>query len=127
MGYYSGRTSFLSFRIEEVLWFLGEANTFQHNRMASLLCLTACYLSSMPSSVSKSIKPLISSLPGVELDRVDQMTEGFIENLLVSDGRWEHRHELGWVNNWRHSQRNPESPMSVLRLPDFRFIEGFFA
>jgi hypothetical protein len=84
-------------------------------------------LTSMPSSIPESLKGSISSLPGVKLDRVGQMAEVFVTNLVVPDGRWAHHRELGWINNWRHSQRNPESSMSLLREADFRFIEEFFA
>ena len=127
MGIYSGHTSLPAFRIEEALYILEKPDQLQQNRMRGLLCLTACYLSGRPSSIPESIKGSISSLPGVRLDRVEQMAEVIFENLVVPDGRWEHHHELGWVNNWRHSQRNPESAMSILRSPDFRFIQEFFA
>jgi hypothetical protein len=126
MGYYSGHTSLPAFRIEEALWFLEKPDHLQQNRMAGLLCLTGCYMSRLPPSIPESLEQSVSALPSVKPDRVEQMAEVMLGNLLVPDGRWEYHRELGWINNWRHSQRNPESSMSILRSLDFRFIEEFF-
>ena len=45
---------------------------------------------------------------------------------VVPDVRWRNDEHLGWINNWRYSQRNPSSEMSLLSPDDFQSIRLFF-
>jgi hypothetical protein len=46
---------------------------------------------------------------------------------VVPELAWEFTEYRGWTNNWRYSQRNPASGMSILGLEDNRFIRAFFS
>jgi len=45
---------------------------------------------------------------------------------MVPNAKWERRPHFGWCSNWQYSQRNPESPMSVLAEAEFGFIDQFW-
>ena len=67
------------------------------------------------------VKPLcVSLLLLISLVAVGQTNVDRLAARLDSLGN-------GTLNNWKYSQRNPDSPMSVLESNDFKSIRQFFS
>ena len=66
----------------------------------------------------------VKMVPGIKPDYIPKLVESLLEN-RVPDLQWKLDERLGWINNWSYSQRNPDSPMSVLGFDDFRLIHQF--
>jgi len=75
----------------------------------------------------KKLATLCARIPGANLKLAGTMAANMIERQMVPDAKWERRPHFGWCSNWRYSQRNPESPMSVLTATEFGFIDQFFS
>lgn len=126
LGYHSGHFSLPAFRLEEILWFhdlLGKTTAY---RSATLLLMSACYVQEPSDPAMQLATELFSHLPGVKSGIAQSMAKTFLDNLTVPDLRWQHDSDLGWTNNWRYSQRNPQSTMSVLSRDDFAFVSKYF-
>ena len=63
--------------------------------------------------------------PGFETCYLAPVLHELSQN-VVSELKWEYTEDRGWTNNWRYSQRNPSSGMSILGLDDYRLIREFF-
>jgi hypothetical protein len=72
------------------------------------------------------IEKLVSAVPGLSRNKVEIMSEIVLENLAVDGLSWTRDPNLGWVNNWPYSQRNPASLLSTLKPADFAYIQQFF-
>ena len=55
------------------------------------------------------------------------MATNMVEHLVVPVAKWELRPHYGWCSHWQYSQRNPESPMSVLSSTEFDLIKEIFS
>jgi hypothetical protein len=55
------------------------------------------------------------------------MAETLLRNLTVKDLKWVEDQELGWINNWPYTQRNPSSRLSVLDRADFTYAREYFS
>lgn len=126
LGYHSGHFSLPAFRFEEILWFYDVLECLPTIRVATVLLMSACYVEDPSDRLLQLAMELFSQLPGVKSGIVRSMATAFLENLTVTDVRWEHNSDFGWLNNWRYSQRNPKSTMSVLNRDDFAFISEYF-
>jgi hypothetical protein len=115
-----------AFRFEEILWLHDVLGRFPTTRAAATLLMSGCYMQDPSGRAAEFATELFSQLPGVKPAVAGSMAKVFLENLTVPELRWEQDHQLGWINNWAYSQRNPRSTMSVLKLEDFDFIERFF-
>jgi hypothetical protein len=121
LGYHSGHFSLPAFRLEEVHWL---AAHFEASP-APLLWLSATYLDGgvLPVAFAEN---LVSRIPGASRAGIRPLAEALLQNITVSDLVWSRHPTLGWVNNWSYSQRNPESPLSILSQSNFSYIRGFF-
>jgi hypothetical protein len=122
LGYDSGHFSFPWLRIAEVLTI---ANQLSIHRAAPLLLLRGAYLSKDDKPPTDAVRTWLQQAPGVKPDSTPDIVEELLDN-VVADVQWRKDPALGWINNGIHSQRNPKGPMSVLKEPDFRFIQWFF-
>jgi len=127
LGYHSGHFSLPAFRLEEVEWFHEVLSRSPlANRTATLLLMSGCCVESPSDQLIQMTMELFSEIPGVKSDAMTAMATAFVGSLIVPSLRWERDKDFGWINNWRYSQRNPESTMSVLSRDDFAFISKFF-
>jgi|WetSurMetagenome_2_1015567.scaffolds.fasta_scaffold94018_2 hypothetical protein len=121
LGYYSGHFSLPALRIPEITWLACQTPA----SASPLLWLTETYIYNNTAPLD-FILDLVSRIPGIVKSQIGLMTHTLIENLAVSGLLWTMHHDLGWVNNWEYSQRNPKSRLSILSPADFSFIRGFF-
>ena len=122
LGYDSGHFSFPTMRIQEVL---DLAERMDCHPAAPLLLLAGAYLVEDEPFPSDAAWRWLRQSPGFEDTYLDAVLKALAQN-VVSGLRWESTENQGWINNWRYSQRNPTSTMSILSDEDFRFIREFF-
>jgi len=127
LGYNSGHFSLPALRVEEVLWFQRVASDQLNAGAMSLLLLAACYINEATPELKDFVSTCFAGLPGFKAKTSQNAAEAFLEHITVRDVRWEYVHDLGWINNWPYSQRNPSSTMRVLEPEDYSFIRRFFA
>ena len=75
--------------------------------------MSACYIHDPSGPPLELALDLFSYLPGVKPGAAQSMAKAFLDNVTVPDVDWRHDSDLGWINNWRYSQRNPKSTMSA--------------
>lgn len=121
MGYHSGHFSLPSFRTEETVK-LGRA--LLAHPSAALLLLPGAYICSEDTVPRDVVTEWVKQVPGIKPDFIPTLAESLLAN-HVPGLQWKLDERLGWINNWGYSQRNPNSPMSVLGFEDFRFIHQF--
>jgi hypothetical protein len=121
MGYHSGHFSLPALRVSEVTW-LAEQTGFS---ASNLLWFSTTYLEE-GFNLKSLIEKLVSAVPGLSRNKVEIMSEIVLENLAVDGLSWTRDPNLGWVNNWPYSQRNPASLLSTLKPADFAYIQQFF-
>jgi hypothetical protein len=122
MGYHSGHFSLPSFRLAEVLTL---EKSLRAHPSAALLFLTGAYICTDDALPRDIVTEWVKQLPGIKQDFGRKLVESLLAN-RVPDLQWKLDERLGWINDGRYSQRNPDSPMSVLSFDDFRFIRQFF-
>jgi hypothetical protein len=122
MGYHSGHFSLPSFRIAEVMK-LGKS--LLAHPSAALLLLPGAYICSDENLPRDLVTEWANQVPGIQPDSIPTLVQSLFAN-RVPDLQWNLDERLGWINNWGYSQRNPDSPMSILGFDDFRFIHQFF-
>jgi hypothetical protein len=121
MGYHSGHFSLPSFRIGEITK-LGRS--LRAHPSAALLLLPGAYICTDDTLPRDIVAEWVRQVPGIKPDFVPKLVESLLAN-RVPDLRWKLDERFGWINNWKYSQRNPGSPMSILGFDDFRFIHQF--
>jgi hypothetical protein len=121
MGYHSGHFSFPSFRITEVL---ALANRIGAHPSAPLLLLPGAYMEAGEILSTETVTRWLTQMPGIRMEFIPLVLPPLLEN-SVPDLHWKMDERLGWINNWQYSQRNPQSPMSILTTDDFIFIHEF--
>jgi hypothetical protein len=121
LGYDSGHFSLPALRISEITWLACQTPA----SASSLLWLTETYIDNNKAPLD-FILDLVSRIPGIVKSQIGLMTRTLIDNLTVSGLLWTIHPDLGWVNNWEYSQRNPKSRLSILSPADFGFIRAFF-
>lgn len=126
LGYHSGHFSLPAFRFEEIAWLDRCLHQSPVRAAAILLLMTGCYLQHADGMPTELIADRLSQLHAVQPKALDAMRNAFLDSLVVPELGWRREEKLGWTNNWRYSQRNPQSTMSVLRPEDFAAIGGFF-
>jgi len=126
LGYHSGHFSLPAFRFEEILWFHELLGRSCQYRTSVLLLMSACYVQNPSGLPLELALDLFSYLPGVKPGASQLMAKTFLDNLTITNVNWQHDSDFGWINNWRYSQRNPRSTMSVLSRDDFAFITKYF-
>ncbi|MFN7922738.1 MAG: hypothetical protein U0Q16_21715 [Bryobacteraceae bacterium] len=122
LGYDSGHFSFPAMRIQELL---NLAERMGSHVSAPLLLLGGAYLVEGDVFPTEAVTRWLLRSPGFHGRYVDAMVAELARN-VVSELTWEFTERSGWINNWRYSQRNPGSAMSILSPEDFRFILDFF-
>lgn len=123
MGYHSGHFSLPAFRLTEVL---ALDKSIRAHPSASLLLFFSAYICADETLPIEVVTHWVKQVPGVEAQFIPRLAESLVANLVVPDLRWKFDERLGWTNNWKYSQRNPDSPMSVLNSNDFKSIRQFF-
>jgi hypothetical protein len=121
MGYHSGHFSLPSFRIAEVMKL---QKSWIAHPSAALLLLPGAYICTDDTLPLDAVTEWVKKIPGIEAGYVPKLVESLLEN-RAPDLQWKLDERLGWINNSSYSQRNPDGPMSVLGLDDFRFIHQF--
>jgi len=121
VGYHSGHFSLPSFRIAEVIKL--QTSLIAHPS-AALLLLPGAYMCTDDTLPLDTVTEWVKMVPGIKPDYIPKLVESLLEN-RVPDLQWKLDERLGWINNWSYSQRNPDSPMSVLGFDDFRLIHQF--
>jgi hypothetical protein len=121
LGYHSGHFSLPALRPEEVRW-LAEAT---HADVSNLLWLTATYLEEGADLLALA-NALASKLPGILPGKAGTVAQVLHSNQEIADLKWVRDMELGWINNWIYSQRNPSSLLSNLDKEGFAYIRSFF-
>lgn len=122
LGYDSGHFSFPSLRIEEVLQI---AERRHGHPAAPLLLLAGAYLRPSDEFPREAVRQWLKDSPGFQMEFMDTVLNQ-LSRRVVSKLAWEFSEDRGWTNNWRYSQRNPGSQMSILSDTDFHFIVEFF-
>lgn len=126
LGYHSPHFSLPAFRFEELLKLDARFGRAGVPRAALLLLLSACYVPKFSGPPHDLAVELFATLPGVKKRTARSMAKGLGQNLTVPDLAWKRDRKLGWVNNWKYSQRSPAGLMSVLGTDEFAFIANFF-
>ena len=133
LGYQSPHFSLPGIRLEEIKKIankLGKAKTSH----LSLLLLPCCYLThndllndlqDLFSAIQKKNSFLGRFLKGNKKN--NSIVEHFTEYLRIPDLAWQEDVELGWINNWQYSQRNPNSLMRIISDEEYLIIKKFFA
>ncbi len=118
LGYDSGHFSFPSLRIHEVL---ALADRMNGHPSAPLLLLPGAYLMNGEAFPSETVTRWVEQTPGLKTEFTRVIVDTLSKN-VVGRLQWDLDESLGWINNWKYSQRNPESPMTILSREDFQFI-----
>lgn len=121
LGYDSGHFSLPTMRIQELQ---DIAERMDCHPAAPLLLLDGAYLVEGETFPFDAVTRWLRQSPGFRDHYLDVVLKGLTEN-VVPGLRWDSTENLGWINNWRYSQRNPESTMSILCDEDFHFIRNF--
>ena len=122
LGYHSGHFSLPALRVQEVSWLAAATGSIA----ANILWLTAAYLEQGTDPLPLVIG-LASRIPGLLRGRAGVVAESLLRNLKVEGLAWVQDPELGWINNWAYSQRNPNSRLSILKPADFAYVQHFFS
>jgi hypothetical protein len=123
LGYDSGHFSFPSLRVEEVL---ALADRITIHPSLPLLLLPGAYATARDALPADKVTLWLQEVPGIKTDLIALI----VAQLLKKPNpklQWTCSPPLGWTNNGKYSQRNPESPMSILTRDDFGFIQDFFS
>jgi hypothetical protein len=123
LGYDSGHFSFPSLRIRELV---DLAMNIDGHPAAPLLLLEGAYLLEGEPFPAEQVERCLRQSPGFQETYLDLIVSGLGEH-AVPGLSWTLTEDRGWINNWKYSQRNPASTMSILRLEDFGFIREFFS
>ena len=121
LGYHSGHFSLPALRATELSLIATETDFGASN----LLWLSATYLDKSADFLALTER-FVSQVPGLLRSKRAAMSETILNNMVVEDLQWTHDPSIGWINNWRYSQRNPASGMSILKPEDFAYIQQFF-
>jgi hypothetical protein len=127
LGYNSGHFSLPGLRPSELIWLLDRLEQITAYPAAGLLLVPMCYLPQRDPLLTEKLATLCARIPGANSRLAGTMAANMVELKVVPDAKWERRPHFGWCSNWQYSQRNPESPMSVLAEAEFVFINQFFA
>jgi len=127
LGYTSGHFSLPGLRPIELIWLLARLEQIATCPASGLLLAPMCYLSEANALLTEKITTLCARIPGANSRLAGTMAANMVERQMVPNAKWERRPHIGWCSNWQYSQRNPESPMSVLAEADFGFIDQFFS
>jgi hypothetical protein len=96
-----------------------------HADVSNLLWLTATYLDKGADLLALATA-LASKLPGILPGKAGTVAQVLHSNQEIADLKWVRDMELGWVNSWIYSQRNPGSLLSNLDKEGFAYIRSFF-
>ena len=117
LGYDSGHFSFPSFRIQEVL---ALADRMTGHPSAPPLLLPGVYRTTDDTLPAEMVESWLSQVPGIRREFIPLIVNQLLKN-VIPKLRWNFAQPLGWTNNWQYSQRNPQSPMSILTTDDCSF------
>lgn len=118
LGYDSGHFSFPTFRIQEVL---ALADRMGGHPSAPLLLLPGAYLMTGEAFPTETVRRWVEQTPGLKMEFAQVIVDTLSKN-VVGRLQWDFDETCGWINNWKYSQRNPKSPMTILSTEDFQFI-----
>jgi len=121
LGYHSGHFSLPALRTEEASWFATQTKFAP----SGLLWLSAAYLEGEEYLLALA-EECAWRVPGLRRGRKTAMAKALLKNVAVEGLSWTFDSTLGWVNNWRYSQRNPKSALSILKPDGFTYIREFF-
>ena len=127
LGYNSGHFSLPGLRPSELIWLLDRLEQITAYPASGLLLVPMCYLPQPEVLLTEKLATLCARIPGANSRLAGTMAANLVERQVVPDAKWERRPHFGWCSNWQYSQRNPESPMSVLAEAEFGFIDRFFS
>lgn len=120
LGYDSGHFSFPALRLQEVLQIAEKVPGPN-----SLLLLAGAYLQQAETLPADQVASWLRRSPGFQVRYLDAVVSE-LAKYVVKDLRWHFTETHGWINNSKYSQRNPDSPMSILSTEDFSLIREFF-
>ncbi len=127
LGYDSGHFSLPGLRPSELVWLLKALEQTTAHPASGLLLVPMCYLAKPDALLTETLTNLCARIPGARVELASTMAGNMIECQVVPEAKWERRLGFGWCSNWRYSQRNPQSLMSVLSEAEFNFVERFFS
>lgn len=127
LGYNSGHFSLPGLRPSELAWMLERLEQTKVHPASGLLLVPMCYLPEPDAPLTERLANLCARIPGARVEFASAMAANLVEHQVVPEAKWERRPALGWCSNWQYSQRNPQSPMSVLSQAEFRFVDLFFS
>ena len=128
LGYDSGHFSLPGLRPNELVWLLERLGQTSAHPASGLLLVSMCYVPEPDTLLTERLTSLCARIPGARFELAGTMAANMVERQLAPAGaRWERKAGLGWCSTWMYSQRNPQSPMSVLSEAEFGFIDQFFS
>jgi hypothetical protein len=128
LGYQSGHFSVPGLRPSELAWLLERIAQTTAHPASGLLLVPMCYLPEPDARLIETLANLCARIPGARVELADTMATNMVEHQVVGvNARWEWRASIGWCSTCRYSQRNPQSPLSILSEADFGFIDLFFS
>jgi hypothetical protein len=126
LGYNSGHFSLPGLRPSELVWLLDRLRDTPAHPAAGLLLMPMCYLPEPNAPLTERLAGLCARIPGANPTLAGTAATSMIERCTVPAATWERKPRYGWCSSWAYSQRNPQSPMSILAEADFGFIDQFF-
>jgi hypothetical protein len=127
LGYNSGHFSLPGLRPSELAWILERLENAKAHPASGLLLVPMCYLPKPDAQLTERLTSLCARVPGARVELAGTMAANMVEYRVVPKVNWERRVGFGWCNSSVYSQRNPQSPMSVLSEAGFEFVDQFFS
>ena len=72
------------------------------------------------------VERLVLGVPGLLPGKEAALAEAVVQNRAGGGVNWLWDETFGWINDGPYSQRNPTSPLSILKDADFAYIGQFF-
>jgi hypothetical protein len=131
MGYESGHFSLPAFRWEEVVLIADSHRSIADAKSAAqclLLMFPSCWLTGRDDreAVKAALSVAWQELGFMRAEHLPRMVENIVTNQTIPDVNWTHSEELGWHNNSRYSQRNPDSLLGEMPSHGWKQIASFF-
>lgn len=123
LGYHSGHFSHPSFRSAEAVQLHSLARDEADHAWHVLLAWISIWDADDPAFEAKT-RELVSYIPGNV--NTAAVADALIEKCSYGGLLWREHEDLGWINDGRYSQRNPDSLLSTLSPEEFRRLRDFF-
>jgi hypothetical protein len=123
LGWDSGSHALPSLRSQELSWIVERLP--EARRSMGLLLTLACFFPRADDALHEWMWSFVERLPGVREDRAQELVLELVSDHVVKGVAWRRDPDLGWVNDGRHSARNPECTFA--KHVHFQAIERFFA